>query len=219
MLINGFTWPRLVAFICIIVVALGIVISSFNCHLYWPSKNTIAQNNPVTDGKLSNQPLPSMDEGYLLLINERVKRTGLTDLKNEILPNGGTEIRFWVGFSHEGFRGLVVKNDGTTWLATFVPNYQEGAAFSDALRTLAPPLNGWQYLEEKLRQFYNLPIERNNARETEVFDATSVIVEVKTPIGYRIYSYHGIFYYEEEKMVKMREILKMLSSEFSIKLY
>lgn len=195
---------------------------------YWSSKDTNAKNHyeqkslHTNEGANEKYYPQSIDERYNLLIKDRLNRSGLGDLKSKVLPDNTTEIRFWVGFSHDDLRGLIIEGDGANWLGTFVPNLQEGVQASNIQYSLPPPLNGWRHLIDRLQQLglYNLSGESGNIPETRmVLDVSSVVVEIKTNRHYKTIRYRGVFYFQDPEILKMEKILQVLSSEFAIKLY
>ena len=215
MRLKKLTLSNLVIFICIIfiVAIIGIFLSNgMSC----------TPIHQIGDDNSSGKTAQTVDEGYLLIIKEASRRAGLSDLKSEILPENATEIRFWIGFSHNVLRGLIIKNDGVTWSATFIPGFPEGASPSDISRPLDPPAHGWQYLINNLQQLglYDLSGESGNIPERRhVLDVTDTVVEIKKSNSYKTLRYHGVFYFQDEEIIKIEKILQTLSSEFSIKLY
>jgi hypothetical protein len=215
MRIKKLTLSNLIVLICIIfiVAIIGIFLSN---GMSYPPIYQMGEDN--SSGKTAQ----TIDDRYLLIIREASKRAGLSDLKSEMLPKNATEIRFWIGFSHNELRGLIIKNDGVTWSATFISNFPEGASSSDISRPLDPPANGWQYLIDKLQQLglYDLIGESGNIPKRKfVLDVTSTVVEIKTSNSYKALRYYGVFSFQDEEIIKMEKILQTLSSEFSIKLY
>jgi hypothetical protein len=193
-----------------------------NSNIFLQKRPLTNDNSPDNTASNRSQRQQTIDEYYSMLISERLKRIGLSELKNEILPRNATEIRFWVGFSHSGLRGLIIKNDGTTWLANFIPNITEETPPSNSLRSLAPPTHGWQNLTDQLQQLglYNLSGESGAIPENKlVLDLIATVVEIRTSDSYKSIRYRGIFYFRDEDILKMEKILETISSEFSIKLW
>src|SRR5262249_6361110 len=152
------------------------------------------------------------------LIRERLKKFGLSDLKDISLPENAIEIRFWVGFSHEDFRGLFIKKDGLNSSAILVPNILHDTLPSVSIRHLDPPAHGWQSLMDKLQQLglFDLLGETGDIPEKKlVVDVTSAVVEIKTSHSYKTFRYRGVFYFQDEDIIKLEKILETLSSEFA----
>jgi hypothetical protein len=210
----------LCVFVSVIVVAVMVYLLDSNIYLRKHPSTT--DNSPDNTASNRSQRQQTIDDYYSMLIRERLKRIGLGELKNETLPRNATEIRFWVGFAHSGLRGLIIKNDGATWLANFIPNITEETPSSNTLRSLAPPTHGWQNLTEQLRKLglYSLSGESGATPENKlVLDLIAAVVEIKTSDSYKSIRYRGIFYFQDEDILKMDKILETVSSEFSIKLW
>jgi hypothetical protein len=204
------------------VIAVAVMVYLLNSNIFLQKRPLTNDNSPDSTTSNRSQRQQTIDDYYSILIRERLKRIGLSELKNEILPRNATEIRFWVGFSPSGLRGLIIKNDGTTWQANFIPNITENTPPSNTLRSLASPTHGWQNLTDQLQQLglYNLPGESGKIPENKyVLDLTAAVVEIRTSDSYKSIRYRGIFYFRDEDILKMEKILETISSEFSIKLW
>jgi hypothetical protein len=159
---------------------------------------------------------------FLPLIQDKLKKFNIGELRNETIPEEGSEIRIWVGFSHYGISGLIVKSDGTNWSAVYIPNIDKYPSSSNAAGSLSSPKNGWQVLLAKLRQLglYDLPGEPDKIPgRFSVKDSVVAVIEIKTSSSYRAYKYDGLLYYQGEETKKVEMIIDTLSSEFGIELY
>lgn len=172
--------------------------------------------------KVEQQKSRDLEAFWLPIIGERLKQVGIRELKNEVVPDGAKEVRIWVGFSQNGFRGLIIKDHVTNWSASYIPNVDRSVSSSIVVRSLPAPKSGWQGLLAKLQEIgmYDLTDEPNNkAGRLSLYDAISAIVEIKTSSSYRVYKYRGLLYYRTEEAKKMEKIIETLSSEFEVQLW
>ena len=172
--------------------------------------------------KVELQKNQDLEAFWLPIIGERLKQVGVRELKNEVIPDGAKEIRIWVGFSQNGFRGLIIKDHITSWSASYIPNFDRILPSSGVVRSLSTPKSGWQELLAKLQEIglYDLIDEPDNeAGRLSLYDAISAIVEIKTSSSYRVYKYRGLLYYRTEEAKKMEKIIETLSSEFEVQLW
>lgn len=194
------------------------VISFFSFHGFKGSDEGQLQAK-----KINEQKSELLEKFYLPAINGKLGKIGLTDLKNEVIPEGAKEVRIWVGFSHYGFRGVALKDNKASWSAIYIPAFEKTAPpSSNEPRPLSPPKSGWQELSVKLQEIglYDLQGEPDKVPGRQrVTDAIAVVIEIKTSSSYKACLYQGVSYYKGEEIEKVESIIKTLSSEFEIELY
>src|SRR5262245_42408580 len=74
-----------------------------------------ASHRPVTSDAKS-EALKRIDQEnnvgfesfFMPIIGRRLKKVGVGELKSEAIPEGSREVRLWVGFSLNGFSGLLI---------------------------------------------------------------------------------------------------------------
>lgn len=158
---------------------------------------------------------------FLPSVNKHLKKLGIETLKDVKMIEESKEIRFWVGFSYNGFTGLILKGQANEWSATYIPA-SNSATSSPAPRRLPSPRNGWDKLLSEIEALgaYTLPGEPDPLPERlGIKDGLAAVVEIKTPALYRAYLYAGLHYYEEQDVKKMEKIINLLSEEFKVNLY
>ena len=184
---------------------------------------------PVVQKSLSQKKEAKQKHGISLLetlflptIKERLKKDGVTDLNEEDMPDGVKEVRIWVGFSLNGFRGVALRQDSSGWAATYFPPLDKETSLSSSPRSLSSPKHGWQKLSQDLHEFglYTFTGEPDRIPGKSLpTDSISTVVEIKSASSYRAYSYYGLLYDEANEIKKMEAIIELLSSEFDIKLW
>ncbi len=159
------------------------------------------------------QSPPAFLAGYFVPIRERLREVGLEELGTKDLPVGAEEFRFWVGFSVDDSRCLILRNNRGEWSASQI---------TTEMRTLDAPLNGWQQLISRVTDLglYQLPgIQDETDERREMVDAVTAIVETRISGEYKVVRYRGMFYFKDDEMVKMEKILQVLTSELHVKTY
>jgi hypothetical protein len=206
-------------------IALGVALKIAFLALFLTSCKTAVPGSAQEAVKqLGQQQNEGFEAFFMPIIGRRLKDVGLGELKSELVPEGVKEARIWVGFSHYGFSGLILKIDSTNGSAIYIPDPKLGKTLppSQGFRLLPAPKSGWQELSTKLQHLdlYDLPGEPDRVPGRKMItDAICAIVEIKTSSSYRAYQYVGIFYYKGEETKKMETIIDTLSSEFGIELY
>ncbi len=185
--------------------------------------NTVMQKpTPMEEGAKQSHSQSLLEKLFLPTIKERLKKNGMTGLSEEIVSERVKEVRIWVGFSLNGFRGIAIRQDGTSWSATYYPTFNENSPLSSLPRSLSPPKNGWQKLSQELREIglYDFTGEPDKVPGKSLpRDSISAVVEIKSASFYRAYGYYGLLYDEANEIKKMEIIVELLSSEFGIQLW
>lgn len=155
-------------------------------------------------------------------INRRLEKAIIGKLKDEKIPAGSKEIRFWGSFSADRLKGLILRSDNGKWSAIYIPQLDKASASSGAPRSLSSPKSGWDALLKRIQDLgaFDLPGEPDEVPgRLHVSDLPVTVVEIKTSDSYRAYKYVGLQYYKEPQTKKLEEIIDILSSEFGIELY
>ncbi len=147
-------------------------------------------------------------------INQRANKSGLTSLKDSVMPNGDLEIRFWTGFGFSSLKGFVLKRNQGTWTAfTLRPmSEQENVA---ATTSFPEPVGGWELFWKRLVEagVLRLPNAADTDCEGGVYDGECYVVEINTGTAYRTYMYDSPDSAECFEAKKMMEITCLIFGE------
>lgn len=154
-------------------------------------------------------------------INGRIEGTGIKSLRDQEMPPRSREVRVWVGFGVAPLKGVILRQNGEDWSASYLPPSDSTSRAPLAARPLPAPKSGWQALHEKLEGLgiYTLPDAADIGAANTYPDAVGAVVEIKTPDLYRTYKYGGLQPTDKPEIKNVIEILTSLSDEFGVPLY
>lgn len=177
------------------------------------------------DDKYSSQSIDRhttelLESSSFRIINETVAQANIRELVDEVLPAESQEFRIWVGFSHKGIKGFIVRKNRNSYLATYIPSSdRQGSVIVPKL--LPSPQDGYEVLLEKLRDLTSSTESSKDSEKTYPHDGIAAILEVKTPASYKAYKYLGVLYNKEKalEVQKIEEVIDLVSKLFNVNLY
>jgi hypothetical protein len=127
---------------------------------------------------------------YFEEIDARVKKSGLTNLRETVLPEGDLEVRVWEGFSFFPIRGVVIKRRAGQWEAHHIRQMREGDTEAPITSYPEPPL-GWDNFWGQLVEdgILSLPDSYSIGCVAGMTDSICYVVEINSDHVYRTYMY------------------------------
>lgn len=150
---------------------------------------------------------------YFPTINDRLKDSGVINLRELEADGENAEIRLWFGFDTTPTRGIVVKhvkNETSVW---YLPPLDSKHATKEPVR-LSEPLHGSDHLWSRLDalNIFSLPDPLDIAK-IDGGGYPTVVVEVKNKDGYRNYKYSGVGEVQSPNHKRVFEICTLLFAE------
>lgn len=127
---------------------------------------------------------------YFEEIDARVKKSGLTNLRETVLPEGDLEVRVWEGFSFFPLRGVVIKRRAGQWEAHHIRQMSGGDTEAPITAYPEPPL-GWENFWGQLVEngILSLPDSYSIGCVAGMTDSICYVVEINSDHVYRTYMY------------------------------
>jgi len=152
------------------------------------------------------------------IIKEHTMKAKIPDLSTVLPPEGGFEIRVWVGFGINGEDSFILRHSSNQWSAAHLHGMSEHPPFVITLRTLDAPQSGWEATWQRLTEsgILTLPDASAVGCNTQIFDGRSYVVEINKDKTYRTYLYDNPKHAPCSEAKQILEIGEIIAEEFGL---
>jgi hypothetical protein len=157
-------------------------------------------------------PKSSWEQLFFESINERIRRSQLSNLRLKALPDNDLELRVWRGFGKSPLKGFVLKRTSGEWTA-FDISWEAPRNLNDRTDVST---NDREEVWKKLTDagILTLPDADEIKCSGNAFDGTSYVVEYNLGNSYRTYMYDNPDYAKCDEAKQMLTINKIIDEEF-----
>ena len=169
------------------------VVATFGCVL---RGNNVAQSESVTKNAQAAQglsleiPDAAWEPVFFEDLNDRTKRSGISNLRQTVLADDDLEVRFW--FDHfEQIDGVIIRRSGQEWSAISIRDREQHQPSSLEQESLRVPKSGWEATWKKLTSAGILTLADGSMTKCkpDVLDGIGYVIETNFNRKYRTYRY------------------------------
>lgn len=169
----------------------------------------------VAQGPKLVVPTATWEPIFFRSIDQRAKWSNLPSLRQNLLPRGDIEIRFWSGFGLTYLEGVVLRKDQKGWTAQWLPPTPPQRKDQAAPRNLPLSPKAFQTLWAQLQAegILTLPDDSELPEDgVNVLDGMSYVVEYQREGVYRTYQYGNPSFHkswpEAKRIMKIHSLLE-----------